>query len=49
MHRRLQKVFKKFKVGGSGLSAQKVTEGFQEFQSRGKSLNCKNSRLEELT
>ena len=34
MHRRLQKLFKRFKVGGSDLGAQKVTEGFQEFQSR---------------
>ena len=36
MHRRLKKVFRNFKVGGSDLSAQKVTEGFQEFQSGGK-------------
>ena len=38
MHRRLQKVFKKLKVWGTDLSAQKVTEGFEEFQSRGNSL-----------
>ena len=35
VHRRLQKVFKKLKVWGSDLSAQKVTEGFEGFQRRG--------------
>ena len=34
--RRRSQVFKSFEVGRSDLSAQKVTEGFQEFQSRGK-------------
>ena len=36
VHRRLQKVLENFKVGGSDSSAQKITEGFEEFQSREK-------------
>ena len=32
MHRRLEKVLKNFKVGGSDLSAQKVREGFKNFK-----------------
>ena len=42
-----QKVFKNFKVGGTDLVEQNVTEGFQGFQSRGKWLKCNDSRVEK--
>ena len=40
MHRRLQKVLKNSRAGGTDLSEQKVTERFQEFQSRGSDLSA---------
>ena len=41
MHRRLQKVFKNFKVGGTDLNAQKVTRFFNNFKVGGSHLTAR--------